>query len=88
MLAGEAASSDVRELRAGLFDAAAAELSVGALEAAARDEETTWVAGESCGPPEAGVAPAVDAPEVACRLTLFDEAATALALPVAEPVVA
>jgi hypothetical protein len=41
MLADEAASSDVRELRAGLFDAAAAELTVGALEAAARDEETT-----------------------------------------------
>jgi hypothetical protein len=40
-LAGEAASSDVRELRAGLLVAAAAELIVGTLEAAARDEATT-----------------------------------------------
>ncbi len=54
---------------------------VGELEAAARDEATTLAAGESCGPPDVGVAPAVEAPDVACRLTVFDEAATDDALP-------
>jgi hypothetical protein len=88
MLAGEAAKSEIRELRAGLLDAATAESIVGAFDAAARDEATTCVAGANCGPPEAGVAPAVDAPEVACRLTLLDVAATALELAEDEPVVA
>jgi hypothetical protein len=47
MLVGEAARSAVRELRAGLFDATAAELIVGVFAAAARAEATTRVAGAS-----------------------------------------
>ena len=87
-MVGDAASSVTRALRAGLLEGAAAELIVGAFEAAAREDETTWTAAETCGPPEAGVAPAADAPDVAWRLTLLDEAATSVALPEAEPVVA
>ena len=47
MLAGEAASSAVRALRAGLLDGAATELIVGAFEAEAREEATTCAAADN-----------------------------------------
>lgn len=77
-----------RMLREGLLDAAAFELMVGTLDGAARDDATTCAAGERCGPPDAGVAPDVDAPEVDCRLTRLDAAATAAAWVEVDTVVA
>lgn len=46
-LEGDAATCEIVALRAGLVELAACELIVGTLDAAARDDATTWLAAES-----------------------------------------
>jgi len=84
-LVGEAATSAICEVRAGLALAGALELIVGTLDAAARLPETTRAAGEICGPPAADWLSADAAPEVACRARLEEDAATAAGLLFAVP---